>query len=113
MSGNIRPMHGMVLLRVDERAVERPGSKIIMPDTAKGRPNQAVVVASSRGWWQNGRFIESELKVDDHVIFNPYKISLVLADGQLAGAQGTPIAKPGEECLVHELHVLTLIETDT
>ena len=106
----MNPMHGQVLCRVLNTVNERPGSKLILPDTAMGRPNQALVVEVGRGWFQNGVLIEPQVKPGMKVIFDPYKITLVLADGQLAKAQGTPIAKAGEEFLIHEAHILVEID---
>lgn len=109
---NIRPLNGLVLVKVDEHANERPGSPIILTDAAKGRPTRGHVMALSKGYFQNAHLIEPSVIVGEFVIFDAYKIVQVLADGQLAKAQGTPIAKPGEYMLIHEHHILAVIDPE-
>lgn len=91
----IRPINGHVLIKVEERVQERPGSPIIMPATATGRPNRAVVVAAA----QDGK---EGLRQGDRVIFDAYRLALVFGDGQMANAAGTPIARAGDYVMIHE-----------
>ena len=111
----VRPLNGMVLLRVNDDVPERPSAGgLFLPDNAKGRPKLARVIAVSRGYFQGGRLIEPLVRKGEEVLFDPYKITMVLSHGQLATAQGSPVAKAGEHLLIHENRILAVTkELDT
>ena len=112
----IKPLCGMVLCQViDDRPRDAEGrpvasvdSKIIMPDTVHIRPDCAKVLAVSDGvHTSDGALIKPEAAAGDLVIFNPYAITRILDNaGQVANAQGSPYAGPGDRFLIAQNQLL-------
>jgi len=73
----IRPLHDRVLIkRVEEQEVRRGG--IIIPDTAKEKPQEGKVVAVGDGkMLENGKRVPLDVKVGDRVLFGKYSGSEV------------------------------------
>ena len=60
---------------------EMTESGIILPDTAKERPQEGEVVAVGPGrYLSNGKRLEMELKVGDKIIYSKYSCSEIEAD---------------------------------
>ena len=68
----IRPLNDRVLVvRVGE--IEKTTGGIIIPETAKEKPQEGKVVAVGPGKWdENGKRIPLEVKKDDRVLFGKY-----------------------------------------
>ncbi len=68
----IRPLHDRVLVkRVEEQEVRRGG--IIIPDTAKEKPQEGKVVAVGDGkMLEDGRRVPLDVKAGDRVLFGKY-----------------------------------------
>ena len=68
----VRPLHDRVLIkRVEEQETVRGG--IIIPDTAKEKPQEGEVVAVGTGKrLENGTVIPLEVKAGDRVLFGKY-----------------------------------------
>lgn len=68
----IRPLHDRVLLkRIEEKEVKKGG--IIIPDTAKEKPQQASVVAVGKGKiLEDGKVIPLDVKEGDTVLISKY-----------------------------------------
>jgi len=77
----IRPLNDRVLvLRIDEE--EKTSGGIIMPDTAKEKPQEGKVVAAGPGKLnENGKRIPLEVKKDDRVLFGKYAGTEIKIDG--------------------------------
>jgi chaperonin GroES len=69
---NVRPLHDRVLIkRIEEEESIRGG--IIIPDSAKEKPQEAEVVAVGSGKrLENGTVIPLEVKAGDRVLFGKY-----------------------------------------
>lgn len=67
----IQPLGDRVLVKVLE-AEEKTKGGIVIPDTAKEKPQQAEVVAVGKGKVQDGKTISLEVKVGDKVLFGKY-----------------------------------------
>ena len=82
----VRPLHDRVIIkRVEEQETVRGG--IIIPDTAKEKPQEGEVVAAGTGKrLENGQIIPLEVKAGDRVLFGKYS--------------GTEIKLEGEELLI-------------
>lgn len=78
---NIRPLNDRVIvLRIEE--VEKTSGGIIIPDTAKEKPQEGKVVAAGAGRLnENGERIPLEVKKDDHVLFGRYAGNEIKVDG--------------------------------
>jgi len=77
----IRPLNDRVLvLRIDEE--EKTSGGIIIPDTAKEKPQEGKVVAAGPGKLdENGNRIPLEVKKDDRVLFGKYAGTEIKIDG--------------------------------
>jgi len=77
----IRPLKDRVLvIRIEEK--EKTTGGIIIPDTAKEKPQEGKVIAVGPGKWnENGKRIPSEVKKNDRVLFGKYAGSEIKIDG--------------------------------
>ena len=68
----IKPLHDRVLvLRIEEEQKTKGG--IVIPDTAKEKPQEGKVIAVGAGKVQeDGKRIRPEVKKDDRVLFGKY-----------------------------------------
>jgi chaperonin GroES len=61
----------VLVVGIEEK--EKTTGGIIIPDTAKGKPQEGKVVAVGPGKWdENGKRIPLEVKKDDCVLFGKY-----------------------------------------
>jgi chaperonin GroES len=67
----LRPLGDRVVLKQQE-AEEKTQSGIILPDSAKEKPQTAVVVAVGPGKEENGKVSKMQVKVGDKVIYSKY-----------------------------------------
>jgi len=76
-----RPLHDRVVLeRID--AEEKTAGGIIIPDTAKEKPQQGKVAAVGPGGRdENGKLIPIDVKVGDRVLFGKWSGTEVKIDG--------------------------------
>ena len=94
----VRPLHDRIIVqRIDEG--EQKVGGIIIPDTAKEKPQQAKVVAAGSGKVkEDGGRIPLDVKAGDTILFGKYS--------------GQEIKLDGEEYLImREDEVLAVIET--
>jgi chaperonin GroES len=77
----IRPMNDRILVvRVEEE--KKTAGGIIIPDTAKEKPQEGKVVAAGPGkMGDDGKRIPMELKKGDRVLFSKYAGSEIKVDG--------------------------------
>jgi chaperonin GroES len=79
---NLRPLHDRVLVRRLEDTETSVGS-IIIPDSAKEKPQQAEVVAVGAGKrLENGQRVEASVKAGDRILFGKYSGSDIKIDGE-------------------------------
>jgi chaperonin GroES len=78
----IKPLYDRVLVRrVDEKEQVRGG--IIIPDSAKEKPQRGEVVAAGGGKrLEDGRLVPLDVKAGDKVLFGKYSGSEITADGE-------------------------------
>jgi chaperonin GroES len=82
---NIQPLHDRVIVkRIEEEETTKGG--IIIPDTAKEKPQEGIVVAVGSGKTEDGKKIALEVKKGDRILFSKYA--------------GTEITIQGEEHLI-------------
>lgn len=68
----LKPLGDRVVVKVVE-AEEKTAGGIILPDTAKDRPQEGEVVAVGPGRvLENGQRVAPEVKVGDRVVFSKY-----------------------------------------
>lgn len=78
----MRPLHDRVLVKRIE-SEEKTKSGIIIPDTAKEKPQEGEVVAVGNGLRQeNGSIIPLDVKVGDRILFGKWSGTEIKVDGQ-------------------------------
>jgi len=71
MAKSLTPLHDRVVIRrITDVETVRGG--IIIPDSAKEKPQEGVVVAVGTGKFEKGQTIPLAVKVGDHVLFGKY-----------------------------------------
>jgi chaperonin GroES len=81
MSVNITPLHDRVLVRrLEEKETAKGG--IIIPDSAKEKPQEGEVMVVGAGKVEKGRRIPLDVKVGDRILFGKYTGSDIEIDGQ-------------------------------
>jgi chaperonin GroES len=78
----IRPLHDRLLVeRLEEKEVKKGG--IIIPDTAKEKPQEAKVIAVGNGKvTDEGKKIPLDVKAGDKILFGKYSGSEVKIDNK-------------------------------
>jgi chaperonin GroES len=78
----LRPLHDRILVkRVDPDAEVKAG--IIIPDTAKEKPQEGIVVAVGNGKIRdNGTRVEMTVKEGDRILFGKYSGNEIKLDGE-------------------------------
>ena len=94
---NVRPLHDRIVVRRVEEQEVLPGG-IVIPETAKEKPQKALVLAVGTGRRVNGgETVKLDVRVADEVLLGKYS--------------GTEIVLDGEELLVlREGDVLAVLE---
>ena len=77
----IRPLHDRILIkRVEEREAARGG--IIIPDSAKEKPQEGEVIAVGNGKRNDkGEMVPLDVKAGDRILFGKYSGSDIKIDG--------------------------------
>ena len=82
MTTTLHPLHDRILVeRIDEGEVRRGG--LIIPDSAKEKPQEGKVLAVGKGTVsEDGKKTPLDVKAGDRVLFGKYAGSEVTLDGQ-------------------------------
>nr|GLK21601.1 10 kDa chaperonin [Microbacterium terregens] len=96
---HFRPLHDRVAVRRIE-AEEKTAGGIIIPDTAKEKPQEGEVVSVGPGTRdENGKLVEPMVKAGDHVLFGKWS--------------GSEVKIGGEELLImKESDILGIVESE-
>ena len=79
---NIRPLGDKVVVRSNEEE-ERTAGGIILPDTAKKKPTEGVIVAIGTGKkTDDGKVIPLSVRVGDKVIYSKYGGTEIIINGE-------------------------------
>ena len=79
---DIRPLHDRVLVRRVEESESRVGS-IVIPDSAKEKPQQGEVMAVGNGkLLENGGRAALDVKAGDRILFGKYSGSDIKIEGE-------------------------------
>jgi len=97
---NFRPLHDRVLVRRVE-AEEKTAGGIIIPDTAKEKPQEGEVLAVGAGTRdESGKLVELDVKAGDRILFGKWS--------------GTEVRLNGEDLLImKESDILGIVEGAT
>ncbi len=77
----IRPLSDRVVLK-PVVAEDKTKEGIILPDTAKDKPQEGEVVAIGPGRMEEGKRVEPEVKLGDRVIYSKYSGTEIKLDGE-------------------------------
>ena len=78
---NLTPLHDRVIVRrIEEKETVKGG--IIIPDSAKEKPQEAEVIAVGAGKREKGERIPLDVNVGDRVLFGKYSGSEIKIDGE-------------------------------
>ena len=81
MAVNITPLHDRVLVRRLEEKEQVKGG-IIIPDTAKEKPQEGEVIAVGAGRREKGELIPLDVKPGDRILFGKYSGSDIKIDDE-------------------------------
>ena len=81
MAQKLTPLHDRVVIRrIQETETVRGG--IIIPDTAKEKPQEGIVIAVGTGRYEKGQTVPLAVKEGDRVLFGKYSGSEIKIDGE-------------------------------
>ena len=82
MTTNIKPLHDRVIVKRIEEGEQIQGG-IIIPDSAKEKPQEGEVIAVGEGKYnENGSRQALDVKTGDRVLFGKYSSSEIKIDGE-------------------------------
>ena len=92
----LTPLGDRVVVRAEDREEALP-SGLVIPDTAKEKPQEGVVLAVGPGAYYEGKRVPMDVKEGDRVIFSKYG--------------GTEVKYEGEEVLIlSERDILAIVK---
>jgi len=78
----IRPLHDRVIVQRKD-AETKTASGIIIPDTAKEKPQEGVIIAVGKGIKKDdGSIVALDVKVGDKVLFGKYSGTEIKIEGE-------------------------------
>jgi chaperonin GroES len=79
---NLKPLDDRIVVKPNE-AEERTASGLVIPDTAKEKPQQGTVLAVGPGRWSDdeGKHFALDIKAGDTVLYSKYGGTEVTVDG--------------------------------
>jgi chaperonin GroES len=96
MAISIKPLEDRIVVKANE-AEQKTASGLVIPDTAKEKPQEGTVIAVGPGRFDDGVRVPMDVKVGDNVIYSKYG--------------GTEVKYNGEEYLVLSARdVLAILE---
>ncbi len=78
---NLKPLEDRIVVKPSEEE-ETTASGIVIPDTAKEKPQEGEVIAVGPGRWEEGQRVPLDVKVGDKVIYSKYGGTEVKVEGE-------------------------------
>ena len=80
---NLQPLEDRIVVRPNE-SEEKTASGLVIPDTAKEKPQQGEVLAVGPGRWSDdgGKHFALDVKVGDTVLYSKYGGTEITIDGE-------------------------------
>ena len=83
MATKIRPLADRLIVKRVEEQEQKSAGGIIIPDTAKEKPQEGKVVAVGRGKLnEDGKVIPLDVKAGDRILFGKYSGAEIKIDGE-------------------------------
>ena len=76
----LEPLEDRVVVKPEEEE-ETTVSGIVIPDTAKEKPQQGEVVAAGPGRFEDGKRVPMDVKVGDRILYSKYGGTEVKVEG--------------------------------
>ena len=83
-SVKIKPLEDRVVVQVDDEAEQKTASGLVIPDTAKEKPQQGTIIAVGPGKRseQTGELVPLDVNEGDTVLFSKYGGTEVKFEGE-------------------------------
>jgi chaperonin GroES len=81
MAFSLEPLEDRVVVQPLEEGVQKTPTGIIIPDTAKEKPQEGEIVAVGPGRFEDGKRVPLDVKVGDVVIYSKYGGTEVKVEG--------------------------------
>ena len=82
MFTKVRPLHDRIIVRRIEETEQKVGG-IIIPDTAKEKPQQGKVIAAGKGKLNDdGKLVPLDVKEGDLILFGKYSGQEIKLEGE-------------------------------
>ena len=78
---SLEPLEDRIVVKPGE-AEETTVSGIVIPDTAKEKPQEGEVVAAGPGRFEDGKRVPLDVKVGDKVIYSKYGGTEITVEGE-------------------------------
>ena len=79
---NVRPLHDRIIVRRLDEGEQKVGG-IIIPDSAKEKPQQGTVIAAGHGKANDaGKLVALDVKAGDRILFGKYSGQEIKLDGE-------------------------------
>ena len=82
MAFGLEPLEDRVVVKPLEEETQKTPTGIIIPDTAKEKPQEGEVIAVGPGRFEEGNRIPVDVKVGDRVIYSKYGGTEVKVEGE-------------------------------
>ncbi len=80
MAAKVKPLHDRIIVkRIEEE--EKTAGGIIIPDAAKEKPQEGMVIAVGSGKREDGKVLALDVKAGDKVLFGKYSGTEIELDG--------------------------------
>ena len=77
----IRPLYDRIVVKRIEEKEQMQGG-LYIPDTAKEKPQEGIVIAAGTGKFEKGQTVPLAVKEGDRVLFGKYSGSEIKIDGE-------------------------------
>lgn len=79
----LRPLHDRIVVKRIETEGEKTAAGIVIPDSAKEKPQEAKVIAVGKGKrLESGEVVPLDVKVGDRILFGKYSGSEITLGGE-------------------------------
>jgi chaperonin GroES len=82
MAFSLEPLEDRVVVRPLEEETQKTPTGIIIPDTAKEKPQEGEIVAVGPGRFEDGKRVPLDVKTGDVVIYSKYGGTEVKVEGE-------------------------------
>jgi len=82
MAFGLEPLEDRVVVKPLDEETQKTPTGIIIPDTAKEKPQEGEIIAAGPGRFEDGKRIPMDVKVGDRVVYSKYGGTEVKVEGE-------------------------------